>query len=87
VPQPSPLHPGPDTVHITAVFDLPVTVAVNCWVPPILTEAELGETETLVGLPSLVDFLLRQPAISNQTQRGKSGILFISSFFQQPGKA
>ena len=32
--------------HVTAVFVLPTTVAVNCCVPPALTLAEAGETLT-----------------------------------------
>jgi hypothetical protein len=32
--------------QVTAVFVEPVTVAVNCWVPPELTVAVLGDRET-----------------------------------------
>jgi hypothetical protein len=28
------------------VLVLPVTVPVNCWVPPVKRDAELGETDT-----------------------------------------
>jgi hypothetical protein len=35
--------------HVTAVFALPVTVAVNCCVFPDCTVAEVGEMETLIG--------------------------------------
>ena len=33
-------------VHVTAVLVEPVTVALNCWVPPETTVATLGETLT-----------------------------------------
>ena len=36
----------PVAVHVTAVFELPVTVAVNCWVLPDCRVALVGETET-----------------------------------------
>lgn len=32
--------------QVTALFELPVTVALNCCVPPVCTVAELGEIET-----------------------------------------
>ena len=34
------------TSQVTAVFDVPVTEAVNCFVCPVATEAEAGEMET-----------------------------------------
>src|SRR5438552_19074589 len=37
-------------VHVTAVLVVPVTVAVNCCVPPDATVALVGEMETAVGL-------------------------------------
>jgi len=36
-----------DVVQVTAVLELPVTVAVNCSVPPEATDAEVGEMVTL----------------------------------------
>jgi len=36
--------------QVTAVFVLPTTVAVNCCVPPALTEAVAGETATESGM-------------------------------------
>ena len=36
----------PVAVQTTAVLLVPVTVAVNCWLAPAATDAELGETET-----------------------------------------
>ena len=35
--------------HVTAVLVVPVTVAVNCWVPPVCTDAELGLMLTATG--------------------------------------
>ncbi len=32
-------------VHVTAVFVVPVTLAVNCCVPPVNIDAVLGVTE------------------------------------------
>jgi hypothetical protein len=49
VPQLAPLQPPPDTVHSTAVFVVPVTVAVNCWLLPTLTWAVAGVTATATG--------------------------------------
>jgi hypothetical protein len=40
--------------HVTAVFAVPVTVAVNCWVPPELKVTEEGETLTVTPLPVLI---------------------------------
>src|SRR3981081_2319380 len=37
----------PFTCQVTAVLEVPVTVAVNCWVFAIGTEADAGATETL----------------------------------------
>ena len=36
----------PVAVHVTAVLEEPVTVAVNCWVRPACTVAVVGEIET-----------------------------------------
>jgi hypothetical protein len=46
VPHDGPLQPAPETVQVTAVFDAPVTEAANCWVAPMLTDAEAGVTAT-----------------------------------------
>jgi hypothetical protein len=42
VPQEDPLQPAPVTLHATAVFDVPVTVAVNESVLAVVTEALVG---------------------------------------------
>jgi hypothetical protein len=46
VPQDVALQPAPCTVHVTAVFDVPTTDAVNCCVAPVATEKLLGVTVT-----------------------------------------
>ncbi len=47
MPQARPLQVVPETLHTTAVFVLPVTVAENCNCPPVPTCAVFGETETV----------------------------------------
>lgn len=37
----------PVAVQVTAEFDVPLTLAVNCWVPPVCNDAEFGETVTV----------------------------------------
>ena len=49
VPQDAPLQPVPVTLHVTAVFAVPVTVAVNCCVLPAGTSALEGVTFTATG--------------------------------------
>lgn len=49
VPQLDPLHPVPATLQLTDVFVVFVTVAVNCWWPPVRTWAVVGEMETATG--------------------------------------
>jgi hypothetical protein len=44
VPQVAPAQPAPVTAHVTLVLDVPVTVAVNCCVPPASTDAVVGLT-------------------------------------------
>ena len=44
MPQPDPVQPRPLTLQATPVFELPVTVAVNCCVFPEITWALVGET-------------------------------------------
>jgi hypothetical protein len=45
VPHADPEQPEPDKVHVTAVFDVPVTDAVNCCVDEALTEVLSGVTD------------------------------------------
>lgn len=46
VPQVEPLQPAPESFQVTAVFVLPLTVAVNCCCAPIATCTEEGVTPT-----------------------------------------
>jgi hypothetical protein len=43
------VQPLPATLHDTVVFDVPMTVAVNCWWPPVRSCAVAGETITETG--------------------------------------
>lgn len=47
VPQATPLQVVPETLHSTAGFVLPFTVAENWSFPPVPTCAVFGETETV----------------------------------------
>jgi hypothetical protein len=49
VPQLAPLHPVPATLQFTAVLVVFVTVAVNCWWPPVRICVVVGVTETDTG--------------------------------------
>jgi len=49
VPHTAPLQPAPLTPQVTDVFELPVTVAVNCWVAPAVTVVLVGETEIVTA--------------------------------------
>lgn len=46
VPQAATLQPVPDALHVTAVFDVPVTEAVNCCVAPVVMDTAVGVTAT-----------------------------------------
>jgi hypothetical protein len=41
----------PVAVQFTPVLDVPVTLAVNCWVSPVCTDAEVGDTATDTLVP------------------------------------
>jgi hypothetical protein len=47
VPQDPPVHPVPDTDHLTPLFDAPVTWAVNCCDFPTMSATEPGFTDTV----------------------------------------
>lgn len=49
MPQVAPEQPLPLRLQVTAVFDMPVTVAVNCCVLPITIVAAIGDTLTPTG--------------------------------------
>jgi hypothetical protein len=51
VPQEPETQPVPETLQVTAVFELPVTVALNCCVPFTAIIMESGEIETLTPPP------------------------------------
>ncbi len=36
--------------QVTAVFVLPVTLAMNCWLPPVNNDAEVGVIETATAV-------------------------------------
>jgi len=46
VPQVAALHPAPCTLHVTPVFGVPTTDALNCWVAPVATGMLAGVTVT-----------------------------------------
>ena len=43
----------PVALQVTAVFVVPLTVAVNCCIVPVCTEVELGLTATMTGAGAL----------------------------------
>jgi hypothetical protein len=49
VPHDAPLQPVPPRLHVTLVFEVPVTVAVNWCVLPAATSTVAGETFTATG--------------------------------------
>jgi hypothetical protein len=46
VPHAEALHPAPCTLHVTAVFEVPTTDALICWVAPVKTDVLAGVTLT-----------------------------------------
>jgi hypothetical protein len=42
--------PTPVNDQVTAVFEVPVTVALNCCIPPPVSVADVGEIETLIAV-------------------------------------
>lgn len=46
VPHAAPLQPAPVKLHVTAVFVVPSTEALNCWLAPTPTDGLTGETAT-----------------------------------------
>lgn len=55
MPHALPEHPYPETLHVTAVFGVPATVAVNCCCAPVFTVALVGVIVTVtLGLPVIV---------------------------------
>lgn len=61
--------PAPFTVQVTAVLDVPVTVAENCCVPPATREAAVGEMDIeTVEVPADTALVL-QPVRKNREKR------------------
>lgn len=48
-PQADPLQPEPARLQVTAVFVVLLTIAVNCWCPPVSSCAVVGEMLTVTG--------------------------------------
>jgi hypothetical protein len=42
--------PGAETLHVTFLFELPATVALNCTDPPMTAAGDDGEIVTLAGV-------------------------------------
>jgi hypothetical protein len=53
VPHAEPAQPAPDTLQLTALLVVPVTVAVNCLVSPANTCALVGEILTTTGVTTV----------------------------------
>ena len=51
VPHAAPLQPAPLILQVTAAFELPVTVAVNCWFAPAVTVVLLGDIAIATPVP------------------------------------
>jgi hypothetical protein len=63
-----PFDAPPLTLQVTAVFDVPVTVAVNCSVFPVATLALAGATETVIALVGVWLAVPAQPYNATQAQ-------------------
>ena len=61
----------PDAVHVTAVFVVLVTVAVNCCVAPACTLTVTGRSATVIGNGGDVDSLLLHATSANAPHRRK----------------
>jgi len=63
-----PLEAPPATLQVTAVFELPVTDAVNCCVLPTATVTVVGAIETATVGGGVCDDELAQPHKKTETQ-------------------
>jgi hypothetical protein len=63
-----PFDAPPLTLQVTAMFDVPVTVAVNCSVFPVATLALAGATETVIVLVGVWLAVPAQPYNATQAQ-------------------
>jgi hypothetical protein len=66
VPQAAPLQPLPATLHETAVFVFPVTVAVNCWWPPMRSCTVVGEIDMATGATMVTVAVLDLPGSATE---------------------
>ena len=57
--------------QVTPMFVVPVTLAENCWVPPVWTDAELGVTltATVAAAGGLLETEPGEPAVPEQPAR------------------
>ena len=78
VPQAEPEQPAPETLHVTFVFEEPVTVALNCCFAPTTTFAVLGATVTTTGgiivTVALADFVVSATEVTVTVTRDGEGI-------------
>lgn len=65
MPHPEPLHP--DKLHVTAVFVVPVTVAVNCCWLLVDTCAVEGDTETETEEAAVITTLAEADFVESAT--------------------
>jgi hypothetical protein len=89
VPHAAPLQPDPFKLQVTAVLELPLTVAVNCWVAPAVTVELVGDTTIamtpvaatlrvaalLVILPALLEMTTANSARLSATVVG--GVVYV----------
>jgi len=59
----------PEADHVTPVFGVPVTLTVNCCIPPVVTEAEAGLIET--AMVEELEFAAAEPEETPQPIRPK----------------
>jgi hypothetical protein len=71
----------PVAVHVTPAFELPVTVAVNCCVPPTRTEAAdtFRETDTPLGLGELLGLPLTIPEQPHASTKHESNTITVAA--------
>jgi hypothetical protein len=75
-----PLEAPPMTVQPTAVFVVPVTLAMNCWVFPMATVAEIGEIVTKISIggigppdpPQLPRRSIRKQDVANENEKERN---------------
>ena len=77
VPQAAPVQPAPETEKLTEVLVAPVTVGVNCCVPPVRTEAVDGlsvmATPLTIVTPAVADFVVSATLVARTVTVGGDG--------------